>query len=91
VERGRATFLRTCSGCHGVGGTGGVPTPAFNQPATPPRNLTDPEFQASHTDEQLMFVVKNGKGNMPAFGVLLTDEQMREVVAFVRTLGKPKP
>lgn len=84
VERGRATFVRMCSGCHGMNGTGGG-MPALNQ-QTPPRDLTDPTFQAERTDEQLAFVVRNGKGNMPAFGVTLTAEQIQELIAYVRTL-----
>jgi mono/diheme cytochrome c family protein len=84
AERGRATFVRICSGCHGMDGRG-AQTIAFNAP-TPPRNLTDPSFQAQRTDEQLLFALQNGKGNMPPFGALLEEAQLRDLVTYVRTL-----
>ena len=55
----------------------------------PPRNLTDPEFQAQRTDEDLRLVLRNGKGAMPPFGVLLSEEQVRDVIAYIRTLQPP--
>jgi mono/diheme cytochrome c family protein len=69
-----------------MGGTGGG-MPTLNQ--APPRDLTDAAFQASKTDDELLFSVRNGKGNMPAFGVTLTDEQLRDVLLYVRSLAKP--
>jgi mono/diheme cytochrome c family protein len=84
-ERGRATFVRICSGCHGLEGKGGGSLGASFQ--TPPRDLTDHEFQAGTTDEQLLFVMRNGKGNMPPFAALLSEAQLRDVLAYVRTLS----
>lgn len=83
VERGRAAFARICSGCHGFDGKGGGRT-GF---AVPPRDLTDPTFQASHTDEQLLFTLRNGKGQMPAFGALLPASEQLELITYIRSLG----
>jgi hypothetical protein len=56
---------------------------------TPPRDLTRPEFQAQKTDEQLRHSIRIGKGQMPAFGGLMADEEISNVIAFVRTLVPP--
>ena len=52
----------------------------------PPRDLTNPEFHAQVTDEQLRSVIRTGKNQMPAFGGLMGDEDLRNVIAFIRTL-----
>lgn len=83
VERGRAAFGRICSGCHGFDGKGGTRA-GFT---VPPRDLTDPTFHAGITDEQILFTLRNGKGQMPAFAALLPDEEQRELLAFVRSLN----
>jgi mono/diheme cytochrome c family protein len=85
VGRGARTFARTCAGCHGPDGRGaqrpGMPTP--------PRDLTRPEFQAQKTDEQLRHSIRVGKGLMPAFGGLMAEDEIANVIAFVRTLVPP--
>lgn len=85
-ERGRSIFMRNCSGCHGVDGRGAGRGAPVVEP--PPRNLTDPAFHAQRTDEQLVFVLRNGKGNMPPFGFILSDQQLQDVLAYLRTLPK---
>ena|SRR5688572_28678864 len=86
LQRGGAAFARICAGCHGPTGKGNVRV-GF---AVPPRDLTDPAFQESLTDEQILTTLKNGKGQMPAFGALLPEAELHELVVFVRSLkGKP--
>jgi mono/diheme cytochrome c family protein len=38
------------------------------------------------TDAQLRSVIRTGKGLMPAFGGLMGDEDLTNVIAFIRTL-----
>jgi mono/diheme cytochrome c family protein len=83
VERGRAAFGRICSGCHGYDGKGGARI-GFT---VAPRDLTDPAFHAGITDEQILFTLRNGKGQMPAFAALLPDSEQLELLAFVRSLS----
>lgn len=52
----------------------------------PPRDLTDPAFHASVTDEDILFTLRNGKGQMPAFAALLPESEQLELVAFIRSL-----
>jgi mono/diheme cytochrome c family protein len=76
---GEQIFGAICSKCHGPDGHGGVGTP-------PPRNFHDATFQAQRTDADLMNDIHNGRNNaMPAFGNTFTDDQVRQLVAKVRS------
>ncbi|MEY4551148.1 MAG: Cytochrome oxidase, cbb3-type, subunit [Pseudomonadota bacterium] len=83
--RGRRTFQRTCSGCHGADARG-TRRPGLTKP---PRDLTNPAFQAEVSDEQLRQSIRLGKGQMPNFGGLMADEQITELIAFIRSLAPP--
>lgn len=87
VENGRAAFARICASCHGFDGKGGMRA-GFNPP---PRDLTDPAFQDSVTDEQILTTLRNGKGQMPPFAALLPENEQQELLAFVRSLERKSP
>jgi mono/diheme cytochrome c family protein len=40
------------------------------------------------SDANLISVIKNGKNKMPAFGNLMTEAQIKAVLAYVHTLQK---
>jgi mono/diheme cytochrome c family protein len=82
VGRGGRVFQRTCSGCHGADGRGVMRLGL----SKPPRDLTNAEFHAQVTDEQLRSVIRTGKGQMPAFGGLMGEDDLNDVIAFIRTL-----
>jgi cytochrome c553 len=84
LERGTRTFQRSCSPCHGADGRKGSATVLGFNP--PPRDLTDHEFHAQRSDEQLRRSIRLGKGQMPAFGAILDDEDISSVILFIRTL-----
>jgi cytochrome c oxidase cbb3-type subunit 3 len=69
-------FNNRCVMCHGPDGKG------YAAIGTP--NFTDPKFQASQTDAQLIDAVTNGKrgetGQMPAFKGQLTNAQISDLV-----------
>jgi mono/diheme cytochrome c family protein len=75
-------FQRSCSGCHGADGRGVMRLGLTK----PPRDLTRPEFHASVSDDDLRRVIRVGKNQMPAFGGLMGDEDLSNVIAFIRTL-----
>ena len=57
------------------------------------KDLTDPKVQAAFTDEKAAQSIKegvkeNGKTTMKAFGDKLSDEEIKALVAYVRTLKK---
>lgn len=82
VGRGARVFARTCAGCHGADGKGVMRVGLTK----PPRDLTKAEFHAQFTDEQLRRVIRVGKNQMPAFGGLMGDQDLNNVIAFIRTL-----
>jgi mono/diheme cytochrome c family protein len=86
VNRGRAIYQEQCAACHGAQGEGGV-GPALNN-----RLLLK-----STLDEVFFSVVRSGVPNtqMPAwsvdYGGPLTDEDVRDVVAFMRAWEPAAP
>ncbi len=77
---GAATYKTKCQTCHGATGT---PSPGIAK-AMGVKPVSDPEIKKL-TADQMIAAVKNGKGKMkPIAG--LTDEQVKEVVAYFRTL-----
>lgn len=86
LGRGGRIFQRTCAGCHGTDGRGVQRLGLVK----PPRDLTRAEFHAQVTDAQLRQVIRTGKGQMPAFGGLMGDEDLSHVITFIRSLP-PRP
>lgn len=88
TSQSREVFVNTCARCHGADGTGGPP---LLEAGPKPQNFHDHAFQMARTDEQLKQTIKNGKGTgMPAFGALLTDEQVALLVVQVRSFDGEK-
>ncbi len=53
----------------------------------PASKLTGPEIKRM-SDEELFRVIADGKGStMPAWRGILNDQQLRDVMAYVRSLG----
>ena len=70
-DAGRQVWADNCAGCHGADGTGGNGGPSLtNSPVA--RNAGDTMAQ-----------VRNGGGGMPAFKDTLSEQQIRDVTAFV--------
>jgi mono/diheme cytochrome c family protein len=82
-QDGAATFKTRCVACHGVDGSG-------NTPAGRVVKAQDLRVQAvqSKTDTELATLIANGKGKMPAFKSSLSEDQIKSVVAHIRTLNK---
>jgi cytochrome c6 len=82
-DSGEAVYKLKCAMCHGADGTANTPAgKAFNA-----ASYKDPAVMKT-PDADLIAVVKNGKNKMPAFGTMLTDAQIKAVVAYVHTLQK---
>jgi mono/diheme cytochrome c family protein len=84
LERGTRTFQRSCAPCHGADGRKGSATVLGFNP--PPRDLTDHDFQAQRSDDQLRRSIRMGKGQMPSFAAILDDDDIGAVILFIRTL-----
>jgi mono/diheme cytochrome c family protein len=80
---GEATFKAKCILCHGEDGTGNTPLGKQLQAA----NLHSPDVQ-KRTNAELHKIVHDGQTNMPAFAEQLSDEEITQVIKYVRTFGK---
>ncbi len=81
--RGKTLFVRNCAGCHGAEGGGD----GYRLLGPDPANLTAPSTKKK-SDAELLKTIHNGKPNMPAWKGNLSESQSRDVLAYVRTLGK---
>jgi mono/diheme cytochrome c family protein len=80
---GANTYKAKCQMCHGTDGLGA--TPAGKAMKAVPFN--DPAI-VHKSDAELIALTKNGKGKMPAYAGKLTDAEITDVIAYVRTLQK---
>ena len=81
---GAAIFSKKCVLCHGADGTGNTPLGKQLQAA----NLHSKAVQ-SRSDDELHTVVHDGQTNMPPFGDQLTDDEITQVIQYVRTFAAP--
>ena len=79
-----ATYKAKCQMCHGPDGKGETPTGK----AMKVKDFGSEDVQKM-SDAELAAIITNGKGKMPAYKTL-TPEQVKDLVAYVRGLGKKK-
>lgn len=85
----KANWDANCAQCHGK--TGNADTKMGK--TLNAKDLTDAKVQAAFTDAKATESIKNGvkengKTTMKAFGGKLTDDEIKALVAYVRTLKK---
>jgi len=85
----KTNWANNCAQCHGPDGRAN--TKMGKQLSA--KDLTDPKVQASFTDAKATQSIKEGvkqggKTTMKAFGGKLTDDEIKALVAYVRTLKK---
>jgi mono/diheme cytochrome c family protein len=88
---GADQYAAICSTCHGPGGKGDGPGALGLDPK--PRDHTDAAYMATLSDADIYTVIKCGGAavgkspSMMAWGMSLTDEQMRGLVCHLRKLS----
>jgi cytochrome c6 len=80
---GATLFKSKCAPCHSPDGSGSGPAGK----AMHIRDLRSHDVQ-KQTDAELTAIITNGKGGMPPSKGKLTDDQIKQLVAFIRTLAK---
>lgn len=82
AARGAELYLQYCKSCHGDQATRGEGP-----------HLANAQFLSTASDAFIKHAIAQGrpKTRMLAFGTVMTDEQMNDVVAYVRALGSAAP
>jgi mono/diheme cytochrome c family protein len=83
AQSAAATYKAKCAGCHGADGKGST---------APGKALGAHDFGSDEvtkmSDADLIQIVTAGKNKMPAYGKSLKDTEIKDLVAYIRTLGK---
>ena len=83
AQGGEGIFKAKCVLCHGADGSGNTTLGKQLQAA----NLRSKEVQKK-TDVELHKIVHDGNNNMPPFGDQLTDDEINQVIKYIRAMGK---
>ncbi len=75
-----ALYKSKCQVCHGADGKG---TPAGQKMGV--KDFHDPEV-AKQSDADLIKTTKEGKGKMPKYDGKLTDDQIKSLIKYIRSL-----
>ena len=88
MAAGRRIYDEACKACHGLDGTG-AGVMKFRPPAA---DLTSPQVQAK-LDSGLYTAIHEGRANtaMGAWKYALSDEEIRDVLSYVRTFRVSQP
>jgi mono/diheme cytochrome c family protein len=92
VEAGRAVFASTCATCHGPAGSPDPDSPVVQALGVVPADLSDPLFNSREPAGDWEMVVKHGGDamglatQMPPHRDALSDEQVDNVVAYVKSM-----
>lgn len=90
VERGVDLHVENCAECHGYDGKAEVIIMHMDEP---PRDQTDVEYMKSLNDVFLYRAICSGGEAvgrslvMPGWGDVMTDQEIRDLVAYVRTFS----
>lgn len=87
VERGAGVYARACATCHG---SSGMPGRKQGFSVLPP-DLAEPALQRRLGDDDIRRTVRDGKGEMPPFGRMLSEEELSQLVAYLRSLPESAP
>ncbi len=86
VEAGRRIYEQKCASCHNKSGDGRTITGG----RFPYANLVDGKWRSDGTPAAIERQVRKGHDPMPRFEGKLTEEEIREVVAYVVDLSRAR-
>lgn len=85
VARGQKLYAANCASCHGAQGRGDGPAGAALKPK--PTDLA--AMAGGHTDGDYAWKIAHGRGPMPAWKGVLTENQIWDAVNYIQGLAKP--
>ena len=85
ADAGKVVYDKNCASCHGPDGKGNpAMTKVFGEKEL---NIATKET-AGKKDAELVKVITEGRGKMPASGKSLNKQEQKQVLEHVRSLGK---
>lgn len=87
LARGKAVYVQSCATCHGLSGHGKGPS-AIGIAGTPRPLYVWSNADAS-VDSYLFAAISYGRGDMPAWEVVLSAEERWHLVNYIKTLKMP--
>jgi len=83
AEPAASVYKAKCAACHGPAGDASTPAG---------KALKVPSFTSDavlkETDANLLAIATNGKGKMPAWHDKLSDNQLKDLIVFIRSMRK---
>ena len=92
AKAGKLKYDANCVGCHGAAGKGDGPAAAALNPK--PGDMSDAKAMKALSDKYLIDIIKDGGASqkkspiMPGSGKKLNDQEISDIVAYIRTLAK---
>jgi len=84
ITSGRELYDRHCSTCHGKTGMGdGLKSAALTQS---PGDFSKRKYQKQKDGEQF-YKTRTGRGEMPGYGGIITDDDIWRIVCYMRTFA----
>lgn len=87
-EEGAQLYKKSCSACHGIDGKGNGPMTRVIK--MKPADHTDAARMSKHSNAQLARVIKDGSTDaslMPGWDKLLDDDDIEDLVSYIRLLS----
>ena len=85
LAKGKKTYAMDCAMCHGENGDG------KGELAADMKNVTDftaPDAMKNRTDGELFYIMRKGKGEMPPEGDRAKNDDIWNLVNYIRSLKK---
>jgi cytochrome c6 len=80
---GGGLYKTKCASCHGASGKGDTPVGKADNI----RDLASADVQ-KQSDADLTTIIASGKGKMPAYGKSLKPNQVKDLVAYIRSIAQ---
>lgn len=84
----QSNYGTKCARCHGESGKGNGMQARMLFFMMKMPNMADSAYMQTRSDDVLFQVIKVGKAGMPAFGLQLTDPEIKDLVAYIRSFTK---
>lgn len=83
---GKEIYKKNCDKCHGTSGQGGGASAGSLQIELP--DFSNKEVTAEESDGEWFWKIKTGQFEMPPFQIILSDDDVWEVIVHIRTLAQ---